>query len=206
MIVRPVCRTDLPALFELARSAGTGLTTLPAAPARVEHRVTCAERTFAGDSKRADADYLLVLESDTGEVVGISGLVGAVDLREPWYNFRVGLIVAASPSLGINRELPTVFLGNEMTGHSELCSLFLHAGHRSGLNGRLLSKARFLFLAEFSQLFGRTVIAEMRGFSDENGLPPFWEGLGRHFFRMEFSRADCLTGIGNKSFIADVTA
>ncbi|MFZ6049679.1 arginine N-succinyltransferase [Pseudomonas sp. CR3202] len=204
MIVRPVCRADLPALLELARSAGTGLTTLPADPARLEHRVAWAERTFAGDAERADADYLFVLESDAGEVIGISALAGAVGLREPWYNFRVGLTVAASPSLGINRQLPTLFLGNDLTGHSELCSLFLHADHRSGLNGRLLSKARFLFLAEFPELFGRTVIAEMRGYSDENGLSPFWEGLGRHFFKMEFARADYLTGIGNKSFIAEL--
>ncbi|MCY1283241.1 Arginine N-succinyltransferase subunit beta [compost metagenome] len=204
MIVRPVTRADLPALLELARSAGTGLTTLPADPARLEHRVSWAERTFAGDAERADADYLFVLENDAGEVVGISALAGAVGLREPWYNFRVGLTVAASPALGINRQMPTLFLGNEMTGHSELCSLFLHADHRSGLNGRLLSKARFMFLAEFPQLFGRTVIAEMRGYSDENGLSPFWEGLGRHFFKMEFARADYLTGIGNKSFIAEL--
>jgi arginine/ornithine N-succinyltransferase beta subunit len=45
----------------------------------------------------------------------------------------------------------------------------LVAVHRSGLNGRLLSKARFLFLAEFRQRFGDKVIAEMRGYSDEEG-------------------------------------
>ncbi|WP_137886684.1 arginine N-succinyltransferase [Pseudomonas sp. 2FE] len=204
MIVRPVCRADLPALLELARSAGTGLTTLPADPARLEHRVNWAEKTFAGEAERADADYLFVLESDAGEVVGISALAGAVGLREPWYNFRVGLTVGASQSLSINRQMPTLFLGNDMTGNSELCSLFLHAGHRSGLNGRLLSKARFLFLAEFPELFGDKVIAEMRGYSDAQGVSPFWEGLGRHFFKMDFSRADYLTGIGNKAFIAEL--
>lgn len=204
MIVRPVCRSDLHALLELARSAGAGLTTLPADYARLEHRVSWAERTFAGDAELADADYLFVLETDAGEVIGTSALAGAVGLREPWYNFRVGLTVAASTSLGINRQLPTLFLGNEMTGRSELCSLFLHADHRSGFNGRLLSKARFLFLAQFSHLFARKVIAEMRGYSDGNGVSPFWEGLGRHFFKMEFARADYLSGIGNKSFIAEL--
>ena len=70
------------------------------------------------------------------------------------------------------------------------------------MNGRLLSKARFLFMAEFRDLFGDKVIAEMRGMSDEQGRSPFWESLGRHFFKMEFSQADYLTGVGNKSFIA----
>ncbi|RON09968.1 arginine N-succinyltransferase [Pseudomonas brassicacearum] len=204
MIVRPATMNDLPALLALAHSAGTGLTTLPADPGRLRQRLEWAEKTFAGEAERADADYLFVLQADNGEAVGICALAGAVGLREPWYNYRMGLFVAASKNLGINQQLPTLFLGNDMTGQSELCSLFLHAGHRSGLNGRLLSKARFLFLAEFRQYFGDKVIAEMRGYSDEEGVSPFWEGLGRHFFKMDFADADYLTGLGNKTFIAEL--
>lgn len=204
MIVRPVTSADLPALFNLARSTGTGLTTLPANEQRLQHRVNWAEKAFRGEAERADADYLFVLEDDDGQVVGISAVAGAVGLREPWYNYRVGLTVSASQELGIHREIPTLFLANDLTGQSELCSLFLHADHRSGLNGRLLSKARFLFIAEFRELFGDKVIAEMRGMSDAAGRSPFWESLGRHFFKMEFSQADYLTGVGNKSFIAEL--
>jgi arginine N-succinyltransferase len=204
MIVRPVRNADLPALLELARSTGTGLTTLPANEERLAHRVGLAERAFTGDVARADADYLFVLEDDSGAVVGISAVVGAVGLREPWYNYRVGLTVSASQELNIHRQIPTLFLANDLTGNSELCSLFLHGDHRSGLNGRLLSKARFLFIAEFPELFGDKVFAEMRGVSDENGLSPFWECLGRHFFKMEFCQADYLTGVGNKAFIAEL--
>ena len=204
MIVRPVRSTDLPALIDLARSTGTGLTTLPANEARLTHRVGWAEKTFNGEVERADADYLFVLEDDHGKVVGISAVAGAVGLREPWYNYRVGLTVSASQELKIHREIPTLFLANDLTGNSELCSLFLHADHRTGLNGRLLSKARMLFIAEFRELFGNKVIAEMRGMSDENGRSPFWDSLGRHFFKMEFGQADYLTGVGNKAFIAEL--
>jgi len=204
MIVRPVTSADLPALFDLARSTGTGLTTLPANEQRLQHRVSWAEKAFRGEAERADADYLFVLENDAGKVVGISAVAGAVGLREPWYNYRVGLTVSASQELGIHREIPTLFLANDLTGQSELCSLFLHADHRAGLNGRLLSKARFLFIAEFRELFGDKVIAEMRGMSDAAGRSPFWESLGRHFFKMEFSQADYLTGVGNKAFIAEL--
>jgi arginine N-succinyltransferase len=131
-------------------------------------------------------------------------VAGAVGLREPWYNYRVGLTVSASQELNIHRQVPTLFMANDLTGNSELCSLFLHADHRNGLNGRLLSKARFLFIAEFRELFGDKIIAEMRGMSDERGRSPFWESLGRHFFKMEFSQADYLTGVGNKAFIAEL--
>jgi arginine N-succinyltransferase len=204
MIVRPVRSTDLQALFELAGSAGAGLTTLPANHERLAQRIGWAEKTFQGSAERADADYLFVLEDDDGRVVGISAVAGAVGKREPWYNFRLGLTVSASQELGIHREIPTLFLANDLTGHSELCSLFLHADYRTGLNGRLLSKARLLFIAEFRELFGDKVIAEMRGMSDADGRSPFWESLGRHFFKMDFSRADYLTGVGNKSFIAEL--
>lgn len=47
MIVRPVTSADLPALIELARSTGTGLTTLPANEQRLQHRVSWAEKAFA---------------------------------------------------------------------------------------------------------------------------------------------------------------
>jgi arginine N-succinyltransferase len=204
MIVRPVRSADLPALFQLARSTGAGLTTLPANEARLAHRVGWAEKAFRGEAVRADADYLFVLEDDNGEVVGISAIAGAVGLREPWYNYRVGLTVSASQELNIHRQIPTLFLANDLTGNSELCSLFLRSDQRSGLNGRLLSKARFLFIAEFRELFGDKVIAEMRGVSDQQGRSPFWESLGRHFFKMEFSQADYLTGVGNKAFIAEL--
>jgi arginine N-succinyltransferase len=40
--------------------------------------------------------------------------------------------------------------------------------------------------------------------SDADGRSPFWDSLGRHFFKMEFSRADYLTGVGNKAFIAEL--
>ncbi|HBZ95534.1 MULTISPECIES: arginine N-succinyltransferase [unclassified Pseudomonas] len=204
MIVRPVRSADLPALIDLARSTGAGLTTLPANEERLAHRVGWAEKAFRGEAERADADYLFVLEDDAGKVVGISAVAGAVGLREPWYNYRVGLTVSASQELNIHRQVPTLFMANDLTGNSELCSLFLHADHRSGLNGRLLSKARLLFIAEFRELFGDKVIAEMRGMSDERGSSPFWESLGRHFFKMEFSQADYLTGVGNKAFIAEL--
>lgn len=204
MIVRPVRSADLLALIDLARSTGAGLTTLPANEERLAHRVGWAEKAFRGEAERADADYLFVLEDDAGKVVGISAVAGAVGLREPWYNYRVGLTVSASQELNIHRQVPTLFMANDLTGNSELCSLFLHADYRTGLNGRLLSKARFLFIAEFRELFGDKVIAEMRGMSDERGRSPFWESLGRHFFKMEFSQADYLTGVGNKAFIAEL--
>lgn len=75
MIVRPVAITDLPALLDLARCAGPGFTSLPANEERLAHRIRWAQRTFAGQVERADADYLFVLEDDDRQVVGILSLI-----------------------------------------------------------------------------------------------------------------------------------
>lgn len=204
MIVRPVALTDLPSLLDLARCAGPGFTSLPDNEERLAHRVRWAQRTFAGQVERADADYLFVLDDDDRQVVGISALTGAIGVREPWYNYRVGVTVNSAPELGIERQIPTLFLNNEMTGQSEICSLFLRPDQRRGHKGRLLSLARLLFVAEFSQMFGDKLIAELRGQADEQGCSPFWDSVGRHFFKKDFAYADHLSGMGNKSFIAEL--
>ena len=59
-------------------------------------------------------------------------------------------------------------------------------------------------MADFPQRFADKVIAEMRGFSDEQGRSPFWESLGRRFFSMDFAKADAISGLGSNQFIAEL--
>src|SRR5690606_21377558 len=121
MIVRPARGSDLAALIERARNAGAGLTSLPASEERMAQRVRWAELSLRGEAERADAAYLFVLETDDGKVVGISAMTGAVGLRQPWYNYRLGLMVCASLEPRIHREIPTPFLANDLTGSTEMC-------------------------------------------------------------------------------------
>lgn len=204
MLVRAARTEDLPALLKLALEVGSGLTSLPASEERLERRLHTVSASFAGELPGADADYLFVLEDDQGQVIGTSGVLAAAGLREPWYSYRRGLTVTASRELNVYRQQQTLFLTNDLTGASALCSLFLSLPHRHSLYGRLLSRARFIHMAEFAADFSPRVIAEMRGLSDNQGRSPFWDSLGRHFFRMDFARADYLTGAGSKSFIAEM--
>ena len=184
--VRPIARDDLPAVFTLSERSGAGLTTLPANRDRLSERIDRSLASFAGTANRGDTCYMFVLvDSRDTRVVGICAIEAAVGLSEPWYNYHVGTLVHASRTLGVYTVTPTLFLANDHTGHSELCSLFLDQAYRIGKNGALLSKSRLLFIAEFAHLFADKVIAELRGKLDEKGLSPFWEGLGRHFFAME---------------------
>jgi arginine N-succinyltransferase len=204
-LVRPVAHADLPAVLALSERTGAGLTTLPANRERLAARIDRSLASFSGAAERADECYMFVLaDAADGRVVGISAIEAAVGLMEPWYNYRVGTQVHASRALEVYTAVPTLFLSNDHTGHTELCSLFLDQAHRQGSNGALLAKSRFLFIAEFAGRFAPKVIAELRGRLDADGRSPFWEGLGRHFFAMEYLTADYLTGIGQKSFIAEL--
>ncbi len=58
-------------------------------------------------------------------------------------------------------------------------------------------------MAEHHVRFEPVVIAEMRGVVDQQGHSPFWEGLGRKFFEIDYSKADLLS-VMDKSFIADL--
>lgn len=205
MIIRPITSADLTVLMQLIKAAGVGLTTLPSNEAALTLRIEASMASFAGTAQKADELFLFVLEDTlAGRVVGICGLATAVGLRQAWYSYRVGLAVHASQELNVFTQTQTLFLSNDHTGHSELCSLFLAPDYRRDRNGNLLSKSRFLFLAQHRQRFSKKLIAELRGVSDDNGQSPFWDSLGRRFFSMEFSQADYLTGIGKKSFVAEL--
>ena len=210
--IRPIARDDVASVLALSERTGTGLTTLPANRERLASRIERSLASFAGTAERADQCYMFVLvdglsgnaTGDPDRIVGISAIEAAVGLTEPFYNFHVGTLVHASRALDVYTVAPTLFLANDHTGHTELCSLFLDQGFRHGKNGVLLAKSRLLFIAEFAQLFSPKIIAELRGRLTPDGKSPFWEGLGRHFFAMEYSTADYLTGIGQKSFIAEL--
>ncbi|OJU74641.1 MAG: arginine N-succinyltransferase [Acinetobacter sp. 39-4] len=208
MIVRHAAHRDLDDIYRLAQRAGEsgiGLTSLPQNKEILAERITRTTRTLDGLSERCEASYLFVLE-DTSihKIVGVSAIEVAVGLNEPFYNFRVAKQVHASKALNVYKTLDTLFLSNDHTGCSELCTLFLDPEYRKNQNGKFLSKVRFLFIAAFRSFFEERLIAEMRGFSDQNGQSPFWDSLGYLFFNMDFAAADYLSGVGQKAFIAEL--
>ncbi|MER0138510.1 arginine N-succinyltransferase, partial [Klebsiella quasipneumoniae] len=161
--------------------------------------------TFDGKLSRGQQGFLFVLEdTHVGRVVGVSAIEVAVGLDEPFYNFRLQRTVRASKELGVYKNQELLNLSYDHTGHSELCTLFLDPEYQKNRNGLFLSKARFLFIAAFRELFSPHLFAELRGRSDEQGNSPFWDALGHHFFDIPFADADRLTGTGMKTFIAEL--
>jgi arginine N-succinyltransferase len=205
VVIRPVTIDDLDQFEELATIAGFGLTTLPKDRELLQRRVLESEQAFKKMSDRpAGESYLFVMEDLTsGRIVGTCGIVSKVGGFEPFYAYRIETSVHESKMLDVHKEIKALHLVQEHNGPCEIGSLFLAHDYRKGGNGRLLSLSRFLFMAEHREFFDPRVIAEMRGVLDENGGSPFWDALGRHFFEIEYPKADYLSMV-NKKFIADL--
>jgi arginine N-succinyltransferase len=206
LVVRPVAKEDLDGLLELAHLASFGLTTLPKDRELLARRIRESLRAFdrIDDAEPHGEAYLFVLEDrDKQRLAGTSGIVSKVGGFKPFYAYRVETTLHESKMLGVTKTIDVLHLVLEHDGPSEMASLFLDPSYRQGGAGRMLSLARFLFIAEFPRLFDPRVISEIRGVVDSQGRSPFWDAIGRNFFGMEYPKADYLSVV-NKEFIGEL--
>lgn len=205
-IVRPIQESDFEALFNIAKESGHGFTSLPVNETLLRNKITKAESSFSTKDKTASyGSYLMVLENlTTGDVVGTCGIEAEVGREDAFYHYRLGTEVYYSEQIKVRNEMKTLTLCHDYTGAAELCTLFLRNNFRIENNGKLLSRSRFLLLAEHAEYFGETVIAEMRGVSDEHGHSPFYAWLQEHFLGIDFVQADYLSGVGKKAFMGEM--
>ncbi|PLZ04384.1 arginine N-succinyltransferase [Burkholderia sp. WAC0059] len=205
IVVRTVRTGDVDALVALAQETGPGLTTFKPDRDALAARIARARRTTAGAAEPHEAGYFFVMEDTaTGDVGGVCGIETSVGLRQPFYNYRVSTVVHASQDLGIWTHMHALNISHDLTGYTELCSLFLSPRHRAGGVGGLLSRSRFMFLAQFRERFPQRLCAELRGHFDADGTSPFWRAVGSHFYQIDFNAADYLSSHGRKSFLAEL--
>lgn len=205
-VIRPVQASDLDGLLALAGQTSFGLTTLPRDADWLAGRIRDSEEAFRRlpDQRPRGEAYLFVLDdTSTGRVLGTAGIVSKVGGFEPFYAYRIETSVHESKMLGIRKEIQTLHLEKLHDGPCEIGSMFLHPELRGRGLGRPLSLARFLFIADHPWSFDETVIAEMRGVLDDAGRSEFWDAVGRHFFEIDYPKADYLSLL-NKRFIADL--
>ncbi|MEX0445707.1 arginine N-succinyltransferase [Xenorhabdus sp. SGI246] len=205
MLFRSVQHKDLGDILNLSSCAGVGLTSLPNNQEYLASRISRSIDSFNDARGRSQQGFLFTLEdTEKHRVIGVSALEVAVGLEEPFYNYRVQKSVRSSRELGVYNAFETLIVGQDYTGCSELCTLFLDPTYHGGRNGVFLSRSRFLFISAFRHLFPKSIFAEMRGVVNKQGESPFWNALGQHFFNVPFAQADYLTGIGAKTFIAEL--
>ena len=203
LVIRPVAHKDLDDLLVLAHKAGKGMTSLPPCPESLTKSIQLSVDSFAREEKHADDYFLLVMEDlEQEKVVGTAGVYSQTGARQAFYAYRLMSLTHYSHSLDKQTRSEMLHLTNDYTDCSEVGTLFLDPDYRG--NGHWLSKARYLLMGQFQQRFQSHVIAELRGWVDDDGRSPFWDAIGQHFFEMDFDTADKLCGTGSNQFITEL--
>ncbi len=206
MLFRAARNSDLKAIHHLAEQSGIGMTTLPKNKELLRKRLSWSSNSYKKEITTPDNEYYFFVLEDTNTkaIVGTSAIETKIGQETPFYSYKRVKRTRICYSLNLRNDYELLILVNDNQGCSEICTLFLSPEYRKNNNGLLLSKARFLFMAQHPQRFNYQVIAEIRGVSDQEGVSPFWESLASHFIPLPFSEADRLTLATDKQFIADL--
>lgn len=205
LVVRPAGPDDYDALAELAALSGRGFTSLPEDEPTLRERLATSAHSFSGEIAPLEAWYTLMLEdAATGHVEGVASVKAAVGLKRPFFSFRVMSLTQFSSVNRTRFDHSALVLVNECSGWTEVGSLFLRPERRSGGAGRLLAQSRYMLIAADPARFAEMVMAELRGWFDEDGTCPFWETVGCKFFRLPFDKADLMSASTDGQFILDL--
>lgn len=206
MFLRPATANDYQAVHDLAGQAGFGMTSLPADEEVLRAKIANSAASFAGNyGKPGQESFFFVLEdSETGAIAGTCGIKAGIGLSQPFYSYKLTTITQVSSQLDIFSKHQLLQVTNDLTGSTEVGSLFLAPDYRRDRMGKLMSLSRFMFIAAFPDKFAPCVIAEMRGVQDNDGHSPFYNALARHFFEMPFPKADYVNATQGNQFINDL--
>jgi arginine N-succinyltransferase len=199
---RAVQEQDLPALIQLAQQAELGVTTLPSKASLIQEKLTWALHSFHQPHPQQRAYFWFVLEHvDNHELLGVAAMASHIEHTSHRYVFkRIPYQKEYVPFNMIHHD-EYLQLSTELNQCSELCTLFLHPKARGLGQGQFLSRARLLFLSQFSDLFHRVMIAEMRGVHQKNRPSPFWEAVGKKFIHKSYQSAEKLAAHQTTEFI-----
>jgi arginine N-succinyltransferase len=199
-IFRVACLEDIDAILGFTANGVQGLTNVPRTRERVEEQLQETIDTLNG--KEGANRIIFVVERD-GQVLGISGIIVRVGIEAPFYNFKRNHHSGRSANPVLAVDYDTLQMTTDFNGYTEVASLFMGpAGRGTGL-ARLLSMGRFGYIRNNRDQFADGLMAEILGWTDENGNSPFWKHLASRFIDMPFDNADKLSTI-DKRFIVDL--
>jgi arginine N-succinyltransferase len=205
-VMRAAGPADLEGFKQLREIAGAGFTSLMLDDKAMAAKLALSEQSFASATDVAGSErYFMALEHiETGALAGCCGVKSTIGETPPFFNFR--MFTEAQSSNVVNRRFDMrVLIGvNDFTGCSEVGSLFVRPEHRAAGIGRALAQNRYMLMATAPQRFRSQVVSELRGVVYPDGTSPFWEAVGRHFFKMDFDEADKLSATTDNQFILDL--
>jgi arginine N-succinyltransferase len=183
------------------------MTSLPPDVAVLKDKIEASVASFAGKNPKSwQESFFFVLEDadNAGHIAGTCGIKAHIGLSQPFYSYKLTTITQVSSQLNIFSKQTMLQVTNDLTGATEVGSLFLKPSYRRDRLGKMMSLSRFMFMAAFPQYFSETVIAEMRGVHDVDGNAPFYNALPKKFFEMNFAKADYINATQGNQFINDL--
>jgi len=151
---------------------------------------------------------LLLAADATGQPVATLRLCPGTGLAAPRYWYHVGCAVHAAAELQLFRRQPTLLLGNDLTGATELLDLAMAADAGAAMTALVrhaIAAAAELVIntdTNTAKPGPMTVFAELPGAVDGSGASPFWAGLGRHFYTGDPRAAAARHGDAWRSHVA----
>lgn len=201
-LIRQSTREDLDQIFEVAKHLDS-----MNLPASREHLAASLERSvqsFEESIEMSEREYLFVLEDTTKDrVIGTSMVYAQHGTkRSPHVYFQVLKDERYSQTIDRYFVHEALRLGYNYDGPTEIGGLVLlpeYRGHPASL-GKLLSFARFLYIAMHRDKFRDRVVAELMPPLEPDGTSVFWKHLGKRFTGLRYQEADLLSK-ENKEFI-----
>ncbi|HEU4375845.1 MAG TPA: arginine N-succinyltransferase [Telluria sp.] len=206
-VVRPATLSDIAALETLAAVTMPGVHTLPKTREKIAASV---ERSIASFAAHVDIpseeSYLFVLEhQDTREIVGTAAIFASAGSNGTYFSFRNDVIQQVSRDLNISHSVHALTLCSELTAYSQLSGFYVRERESAGIEAALLSRARLLFAVLAPHRFGDRFFVPLAGVTDAGGSSPFWDALGRKFFKMDFLDAEkVIGGARNRTLIVEL--
>jgi arginine N-succinyltransferase len=206
-VVRPVQQSDIAALETLAAVTMPGVHTLPKTRDKIAQAV---ERSIASFAAQVDIpseeSYLFVLEDCSDKsIAGTAAIFASAGSNGTYFSFRNDVIQQVSRDLNISHSVHALTLCSELTAYSQLSGFYVRNQDEAGTEAALLSRARLLFAVLAPQRFGERFFVPLAGITDAEGQSPFWDALGRKFFKMDFLDAErVIGGARNRTLIVEL--
>ena len=206
LIVRPSRLSDLSQVERMATASGAAVHTLPAHRDKLFEKISASVHALDSEVEvYGEESYFFVLENTaTGLLHGTAAIIAYTGFSEPFYVYRNDIIVHASRELRVHNRIHALTLSHDLTGDSQLCSFYIDPELANTHYPKMLSRARLLFAAQYPQRFAENMMAFLPGVSDAQGRAPFWEGVGRKFFGIDYVQAEYYSGVKDKTFIAEL--
>ena len=202
--IRPVRPEDFKELRAFARLTGGGMTNLPDDDEALRDRINHAVGSFASGATAPGGEvYMMVLEHG-GRIKGTCGVFSAIGLKEGFINYKLIDEVHYSGEFNRTTRRTVLMPSHDFTACAEVGMLFVAPDGRGLGAGKLLARARYLFIAQKPEIIADHICAELRGWRGANGEQPFWDSVGKHFFEMGFEEADLHNAACGNQFIQDL--